>query len=271
MIHLALLVLMLSACNLGAPNPQSPDQLATSVAATLAALSTNTTAPASATPSLTPTATVTPTPAPTANNLPAATRIVFASGATQRVVNDSVAAGNTEYYVAGAADGQILIVMLDNPSQDNVLSVFGADGSLLLDDSSGASAWQGVLPAGQDYYFGVHGQSTETYTLNVIIAAPIHFAAGETEITFSGSTTGGYAVTYYAYAFVGQELEVDVNTDPADASLTIYGFSDGQPYARAQNGVTDFEMTLPSTQYYIIEVVPQGGREIDYQLKIEIN
>jgi hypothetical protein len=54
------------------------------------------------------------------------------------------------------------------------------------------------------------------------------------------------------------------------AALTIWGFTDGQPYARAQNGVTDFNMTLPATQDYIIEVVPQGGNVVNYQVTIKI-
>jgi hypothetical protein len=75
---------------------------------------------------------------------------------------------------------------------------------------------------------------------------------------------------YVAYAFAGQQMDVTINTDPEVAALTIWGFSDGQPYARAQNGVNEFSMTLPSTQDYIIQVVPQGGNVVDYELEIEI-
>ncbi|RPJ24708.1 MAG: hypothetical protein EHM33_16960 [Chloroflexi bacterium] len=75
---------------------------------------------------------------------------------------------------------------------------------------------------------------------------------------------------YVAYAFGGQQMDVTVDTAPEVAALTIWGFRDGQPYARAQNGVTDFSLSLPATQAYIIEVVPQGGSVVDYELKVRI-
>jgi hypothetical protein len=71
-------------------------------------------------------------------------------------------------------------------------------------------------------------------------------------------------------ASAGQTLEVMINTSPNDAALTIWGFTDGQPYARAQNGVTTFSMELPSMQDYIIDVVPQGGRVLDYTLTVNV-
>jgi hypothetical protein len=55
------------------------------------------------------------------------------------------------------------------------------------------------------------------------------------------------------------------------AALTIYGLTDGSPYARAQNGITDFSMTLPSTQDYIIHVVPHTSSGlVNYKLTVKI-
>ncbi|HEY2979738.1 MAG TPA: hypothetical protein VGJ22_01040, partial [Anaerolineales bacterium] len=122
-----------------------------------------------------------------------------------------------------------------------------------------------------DYYFGLTGGgSAQNFTLNLIIAARIQFGAGQTKVTLSGQTVGGYAVTYVARASAGQKMDVEVDTSPDVAALTIWGFTDGQPYARAQNGVTDFSMTLPSTQDYIIEVVPQGGQVVNFKVSVRI-
>ncbi len=257
-----------TACGAAAQPTLSFDAVYTAVAGTLQAGSSATSLP----PSPAPTSTAVPTftSAPTKTSLPSAMRINFARGATEAVVDSTVQAGQTLIYVAGAAKDQIMMVTFGTASSGATLSVFGADGTQLLSPTQQGN-WQGLLPATQDYYFRITGaNSAQDFNLNLIIAARIQFGSGQTSIKLSGTTVGGYAVTYVAYAFKGQKMDVTVDTDPNDAALTIYGFSDGQPYARAQNGVTDFSMTLPSTQDYIIEVVPQGGRVIDYTVTIKI-
>lgn len=273
--RLAIVCLLLSliSCNLSASASPTPDVLATELNGTLQALASSTAAPTSA-PTLTsspvPTTIPSATPAPT-SNLPSATRINFLSGATEGVVESTIQANQTLYYVAGAAKDQVMIVMLSTPDNSATLSVFAANGAVLLPASSHTSNWQGVLPSTQDYYFRIDGgSSAQNFNLNLIIAARVQFQTGQDTITYKGKTVGGFAVSYVAYAFKGQKLDVTVNTDPNDAALTIYGFSDGQLYARAQNGVTDFSMVLLSTQDYMIEVVPQGGRVIDYTITIKI-
>ncbi len=210
-------------------------------------------------------------PAPTTSDLPAATRVEFVTGATNSITQGTINAGQTIYYVLKALHDQPMIVMLDTPDNSAKLSVFGADSTILLSQSQQTSNWQGYLPSKQDYYFRLTGDgSTQNFTLNVNIPARIQFPSGQNQVTLSGQTVGGYAVMYTAYAFGGQEMDVTINTSPEVAGLTIWGFSDGQPYARAQNGVTNFSMTLPSTQDYIIQVVPQGGNVVDYQVTVKI-
>lgn len=221
-----------------------------------------------------PTSTSTSAPtaaAPVVANLPDATRINFAPGATNSVAQGTIQAGQARYYVVKAMKGQPMIVMLTTPDQSALLSVFGTDGVVFLSRAQQATNWQGTLPATQDYYFRVTGgTSTQNFTLNVNIPARILFESEQMETTLTGQTVGGYNVAYAAYAFAGQQMEVTIDTAPEVAALTIWGFSDGQPYARAQNGVTDFSMELPSTQDYIIEVVPQGGSVVDYQITVRI-
>lgn len=238
---------------------------------------TPTQATATPSPSLTPSVpTATSTPAPTAttstaSELPAATRIQFAAGATSSLAQGTIQAGQTLHYALRALEEQPIIVALDTTDNSAKLSVFGANGTMLLSPSQQSTSWQGYLPVTQDYYFRVTGGgSTQNFTLNVNIPARIQFESGQDQVTLNGQTSGGRAVMYAAYAFGGQELEVTLDTAPEVAALTIWGFSDGQPYARAQNGVTDFNLTLPATQDYIIQVVPQGGNVVDYEVTVKI-
>ncbi|MGE5249530.1 MAG: hypothetical protein ACM3QS_04890, partial [Bacteroidota bacterium] len=85
-----------------------------------------------------------------------------------------------------------------------------------------------------------------------------------------GSTVNGWRVVYAAYARGGQKMDVILDVPGESASLNIWGFSDGKLYARAREGVRDFSLVLPSTQDYIIEIVPQAGQVVDYAITIKI-
>lgn len=266
---------ILVACNAPAAT-SAVDAMATEVAGTLSAMASATSQAAPATE--TQQAATATLAQPTATNPPAATntvesnRIVLLTGATQGVVIGHVNANQTLTYTARAAQNQILIAMLSTPSGNAVMEIVGADGNELLDGSKGWTSFRTLLPKTQDYSFRViGGNSGQDFTLSVIFAVPVQFASGADSATYEGQTAGGYAVTYTVYARDGQDLHVNVDTDSDDAALTIWGFDDGTPYVRAQNGVTDFSLDLPTTQYYIIEVVPQGGRVIDYELEIEVD
>lgn len=278
----AILVFATVACGGSVTSVPSADSISTTFAQTLQAVTpfaspaqqvpTSTSAPlATSTTSLSTSTSVPPTSTPAVSNLPAATRISFATGATYSVTQGTIQAGQALYYVAQASKGQPMIVMLNTPDQSTILSLFGADGTILLPRSEQSTSWQGTLPSTQDYYFRITGgASTQNFTLTVDIPARIQFSSGQNEVTLSGQTVGGYNVAYVAYAFKDQQMQVTINTSPEVAGLTIWGFSDGQPYARAQNGVTNFNMTLPATQDYIIEVVPQGGNVVNYEVNVKI-
>ena len=269
---------LVTACGTAVTSMPSFDSISTSAAETLQAqISTSTLTPVTLTPLPTfasPLATSASAPqplAPALSNLPTATRINFATGTTASLTLGTINAGQTIDYVIRALKNQPMIVMLSTPDDSAKLSVVGADGTVLLPQAKQLSNWQGYLPSTQDYYFHLAGNgSTQNFNLNVEIPARIQFASGQNEITLSGQTTGGYSVMYTAYARSGQQMDVTINTSAEVAALTIWGFSDGQPYARAQNGITNFSMALPSTQDYIIQVVPQGGNVVNYEVNVKI-
>jgi hypothetical protein len=271
---LPMTALILAACGAPAPTPDI-DGLATSVAGTLQAAASATAPAATATELPTATAII----LPTFTSGPAATttaqtgnRINLATGATQAVVTGHVNAGQRVSYLAGAAQGQVMLAELSTPSSSAVLEIVGADGNVLLASTTRYTSFRSVLPKTQDYEFRVvGGNSGQDFTLVLTFAVPVRFASGADSASYEGSTVNGYPVTYTVYANKGQDLHVSVDTNPNDAALTIWGFNDGNPYARAQNGVVNFTLDLPESQYYIIEVVPQGGRVIEYEVEIEVN
>lgn len=92
---------------------------------------------------------------------PAARRIQFAAGATSAMEYGSIVAPTVDRYVLLVMQGQQMTLQLSPNDQSVILSVYGADGTVLLSDHAGATAWSGWLPSRQDYYVAV--QSTVNY------------------------------------------------------------------------------------------------------------
>jgi hypothetical protein len=217
-----------------------------------------------------PSATPTPPPASTPV-LPDATRITFVTGATYGTATGMIQAGQTQNFVLGAQVGQPMISSLSSQNNDATMSIIAGDGTALLSASQGLSNWQGTLPATQDYYFQViGGTSTENFSLWVSIPSRIEFAPGAISAAVQGKTAGGNITSYVVAAQAGQTMNILLIPIPSAAALTVWGFSDGQPYIRAVVGSTTFNMKLPSTQDYIIDVVPHAGQEVNFNLAIVI-
>lgn len=276
---LATITLISVACGGTTPPaaPLSQSSVATVVAATIQALTAQ--APSPIPPTAIPPTTAAPLPtslptfppAPPTQVLPSATRINFSTGSTTGVVTGTIQPGQTQTYVLEASQGQPMIVMTNSLNNDVTMSIKTKGGTTILGASSKLSNWQGMLPTTEDYYISIYGgATTENFTLSVEIPARIKFAPGADSATVSGTTAGGYNVAYTAFASQGQTMKVNLNGVGGNAALTIYGFSDGQPYIRSVTGSTSFNFQLPLTQDYIIEVVPMAGTVVNYTLVVNI-
>ena len=271
-IALLAIFVAIAACtgsNSAIPSP-APNAVATVVAATMEAIQ------AQATPTaLTPTASPTPPAAsptapllPPTPVLPAATRINFLTDATTGFVTGTIQPGQSLYYVLNAAQGQPMIANIKSTNNDVTMSIKTAGGTSLL--NAGQSLMQ-RLPVTEDYYVTVFGgTSVETFMLSIDIPARISFDIGKNKKIVSGKTAGGYVVSHVIFALQDQSMEVDLNGVGKDAALMVYGFSGGQPYLRYLSSPTEFNMELPITQDYIIDVVPVAGEEVDYTLVVTV-
>jgi len=251
----------------------SPDSVATIVAATMQAftpLPTQTPLPPTATvpaTAISPTLTTVPPTLP----LSTATRINFLTGATTGVASAPIQPGQVQTYIANAQQGQPMIVSVNSLNQDVTLSVKTQGGTSLLSASAHQTTWQGTLPQTEDYYLSIYGgATTENFTLTVTLASRIKFAEGTYSAHVSGKTVAGYNVAYTVFAIKDQKMTVILDGVDDDGALTIYGYSDGQPYLRSVTEQTNFTFKLPATQDYIIQVVPRAGKVIAYSLTVKI-
>jgi hypothetical protein len=267
------------ACGLSESLPTtSPGLVATTVAMTVQAITplASPTAEATAVPptstALPPTATSAPAPTNTSRPLPSGVRINFATGATSGVVEGQIKNGEVKDFLVGASAGQPMIIMVDSPNHDVTFSVTGQkDGIVLLSPSEKSASWQTMLTKTQDYLVQVAGgANTEKFTLNINTPARINFDPGAVSAQRSGSTAGGWTVSYVLRANAGQKMKLQLDAPGGNAVLAVYGYQDGQPYLRYVVEQTTFEMTLPATEDYIIQVFPRAGEVASYKLTVEV-
>jgi hypothetical protein len=98
-------------------------------------------------------------------------RIEFAPGAVSAQVQGELAAHESNDYILSALAGQTMALTITSSEQNVLLTIVGADGVPLTNGlMSGASEWQGQLPATQDYTIRAVGTGQPaTYTIDVSI------------------------------------------------------------------------------------------------------
>jgi hypothetical protein len=209
---------------------------------------------------------------PTATNAPAALRISFAAGATANVEQGTLQPGQSQNFLLAAGQTQPMMLSVDSPGHDMSLSIVGqTSGNVLLSSSSKYITWEGILPASQDYMVTVYaGATTQAFTLTVTIPARITFSQGATSKTLTGSTPGGLVIDYVIYALAGQKMTLNLIVPPGTAALSVYGFEDGQPLLRSIMNAATWADTLPVTEDYILQIVPNNGQVVNYSLNVEV-
>ena len=208
---------------------------------------------------------------PAAPTAPPATRITFLKGASVGVVSSPIAPGQTQTYVVDVFQAQPMFVYVASANNDVTVSIEAETGTSILSVGAHQNSWQGSLSQAGDYYLTIHGgASTENFSLTVTVPWRLQFATGADSATVSGDTVAGYNVSYTVYALKGQKMRVDLENLSSKASLSILGFTDGKHYVRPDEGQKSFQFTLPTTQDYVISVVPMDGLVLSYVMTIKI-
>jgi LysM repeat protein len=203
--------------------------------------------------------------------LPAVTRLHFLTGTTFVIASSTMQAGQTRYYVLRALQSQPLITNVSSLNNEATLSIVAPGGTALASAPERRFMWQGRLPATGDYYIGVHtGPTTGTVSLAVTVGARVQMLPGANSAILTGQTIGGNGVTYVAAARQGQVMSLNLTGVGTNAALTVWGFTDGQPYLRDVAEQTSLSMTLHSSQDYVIVVSPRAGAVVNYTLVVKI-
>jgi hypothetical protein len=261
---LAILLGTLIGCSLPGRLAATPTPLPTSTSMPPAPLDTPTPLP----PTPAPTDTLPPTPTATAT--PSTTEIAFAAGTTAAVLQGSLQPNQVKTYTLVAEQYQPMILILKSNSPDNYLGVKSPDGSTLLDPANKWTSWQWLLPKSGQYTIQItSGAAVSEYTLTAKVAKRVSFEAGKSSIALSGRTEKGYVFTYALRCQTGQTMTVNLNVPTSTAYLDIFGLATGglvNPNAK----VNAWTGQLPSTQDYIVEVIPANGQVVDYGLSVTV-
>ncbi len=208
-------------------------------------------------------------PTPTASVT--ATRINFVSGATTGVVNGLIAAGQRLAFVLQANQGQPMLVRVDSPQNDVIVSIQTQGGTSLLSPAARQTSWQGTLPQSEDYVLTLFGAAdVQEFTLTIEIVSRISLPIGSDQIKISGSTPSGYRVAYVVFALQGQKMDVELYGAGQHAALTVWGYANGKTYLRAANNKTSLSFAVPVTQDYFLEINPKVGANLNYVLYLRI-
>ena len=194
--------------------------------------------------------------------------IHFAPGATSQVLQGSLAANSSQYYVLYAQANQLLQVILTPQSGLN-LSVTGIDGTVLKSTGSGGASFRGILPSAQYYVLTVSNgnNAVASYTMNVNIPARISFVSGATSASVNGSLAANGNQYYILNAQKNQTMQVQV-TPQQGIGLTIYGV-DGTVLKNEMSSAASFTGTLPSSQDYVLGL-SSTGTATSYTLHVSI-
>ena len=216
-------------------------------------------------------ATETLTSTPTATTTTAGSNIVFAPGATAGVRMGTLAPGQIQEFTLSAAKNQPMIVIVDSPQRDVHMAVYEPDGTVLVDPSKGWINFQWILPTTGTYKIQVIGGSTtENYTLTVKVAEQIAVPAGGSPKTFSGSTVNGFVFSYAINCHAGKTMHLTLNVPAGSAYLDVFGIATG-PVLDQSLQLTSWSGVMPSSQNYIVEIIPAAGQVVNYSLTISVN
>jgi len=259
---LAILLFLLMSCSLpglltaATPTPQpSPTSLPSDT-------------PTQISPTATPPPTSTPSPTPTSTQSPVG--IVFSAGTTAGVVQGTIEPSQVKQYTVSAGQNQPMILLLNSSDNNAYLGVTEPNGNILLDPGRKWTSWQWLLPKTEVYTIRIYGGSTtETYTLTTKVAQRMTFASGAISATLNGSTPKGFVVSYAIACRASQVMTVSLNVPASLAYLDVFGLATGKLLSSSTR-VNTWTGTLPDTEDYIIEVIPVGGKVIDYSLTVAV-
>jgi len=204
-------------------------------------------------------------------------RVRFARGTTSGIVNDSLEADQSRGYLLGAVRGQVMMVHAiawpSGPGSEAAATVMVQvfrldDGSELTTQAGAGPLWSGRLPANGEYVVRVSASAATAYTLAMQIPRRLSPGASGPTAAIVGAAPSRAPVDYIIYGREGQTLAASI-ADDDPATLRLYGLDRGEQLAPLAERRKTWSGPLPSTQDYIVSVVPTD-EGASYELTVTV-
>lgn len=204
---------------------------------------------------------------PTGNNPPSGGQLYFLPDETMSVVQGHITPGQVVTYTVSVKQYEALILIVGSPNGDAVLGVIDPSGNQMLDPVDQRTYWQWTAPMTGLYTIQVAGGITsETFTLTTKVAPVLTYPA-DGQSTYQYRTTVRGLVKSYAFRLsTGVVMTLSLNVPSSVAWLDVFGVQTGS-ILNSSARATTWTGTMPSTQEYVVEVVP-GGTMSAYTLTI---
>ena len=194
-------------------------------------------------------------------------QLYFLPGETMAVVQGTIQPGQVATYSVQASQYQPLMLVLGSPNGDAVLGVLDPNGKMLLDPANQFTYWQWQLPMTGLYTIQVVGGiKSESFTLTTKVGKLYTYPASGTSLKIYATTVRGLIKSYAFRLSTGISMTVSLNVDPSIAHLDVFGVQTGS-LLNASDKATSWTGTIPSTQEYVVEVIP-GSTISAYTLTI---
>ncbi|MEZ4867068.1 MAG: LysM peptidoglycan-binding domain-containing protein [Caldilineaceae bacterium] len=225
-------------------------------------------------------------------------RVNFAAGATEAARHGALAPGGIKRYVLNAMHDQTMEVRTIAPSVPVSFTIQSPGGVTVTAEALGSEVYifaktltltedgdylvtLRTPAAGAATFFDVNfkitgGSVAPTPTATPVAATPpqrVHFAAGATSATVTGTVTFPQRNCYVLGAQAGQEMTVQI-TSPGNTANFLVSAVDisligGFPLKRLENEDRSWSGPLPATTDYLICVATPSG-SVNYSLVITI-
>jgi hypothetical protein len=191
--------------------------------------------------------------------------VSFATDATSARASGNLAAHGTARYVVHVAAGQLIEVSTDGATQPQI-AVTGADGKAPKNVLNNAVSFRGAVPTTQDYTITLTGGDQPLiFNLNIVIPERITLAQDATQVNVSGKVNGNDSHQYVINVAVGQLLDLEFSTRDG-IHTQVYGV-DGDVMQSGMGGGAGFRGVVPTTQDYIVQVIPEG-KAVTYTINV---
>jgi len=204
---------------------------------------------------------------PPGNTPPTGGQLYFYPDETMSVVQGHIAPGQVVTYTVAVKQYQALILILGSPNGDAVLGVIDPSGNQMLYPVDQRTYWQWMVPMSGLYTIQVAGGITsESFTLTTKVAPVLTYPPSGNSIYEYRTTVRGLIKSYAFRLSTGVVMTLSLNVPATTAYLDVFGVQTGS-ILNASDRATTWTGTIPSTQEYVVEVVP-GGTMSAYTLTI---